>query len=132
VGRGVVLEVKEGGVEGRQAVGVGHGLIVAAGGARVNAKALLATHLDWLMLAFMQLGAAFIFSRWPVTAGGSVAWMLVFGGWVNPLPYLVRGFGIDAFVFAGPPVQRLAAAVAGASVAAIVAAWALILYRFPI
>ncbi|HLK37939.1 MAG TPA: hypothetical protein VKU41_14360 [Polyangiaceae bacterium] len=100
--------------------------------ARVNAKALLATHLDWLMLAFMQLGAAFIFSRWPVTAGGSVAWMLVFGGWVNPLPYLVRGFGIDAFVFAGPPVQRLAAAVAGASVAAIVAAWALILYRFPI
>ena len=99
---------------------------------RVNAKALLATHLDWLMLAFMQLGASFLFSRWPVTAGAGVAWMLVFGGWVNPLPYLVRGFGIDAFVFAGPPVQRLAAAVAGTSVAAIVTAWVIILYRFPI
>jgi hypothetical protein len=99
---------------------------------RVNAKALLATHLDWLMLAFMQLGAAFLFARWPVTARPGVAWMLVFGGWVNPLPYLVRGFGIDAFVFAGPPVQRAAALVAAVSVAAIVTAWVLIVHRFPV
>jgi len=97
---------------------------------RVNAKALLATHLDWLMLAFMQLGASFIFSRWPATADERTAWMLVFGGWVNPLPYLVRGFGIDAFVFAGPPSQRAAALVAAVSVVAIIAAWASILRRF--
>jgi hypothetical protein len=58
--------------------------------------------------------------------------MLVFGGWVNPLPYLVRGFGIDAFVFAGPPVQRAAASVAAVSVAAIIAAWVLILHGFPL
>jgi hypothetical protein len=99
---------------------------------RINAKALLATHLDWLMLAFMQLGASFIFSRWPVTAGIGTAWMLVFGGWVNPLPYLVRGFGIDAFVFAGPPAQRASALVAGTSVVAIIAAWVQILRRFPL
>jgi hypothetical protein len=99
--------------------------------ARVNAKALLATHLDWLMLAFMQLGASYIFWRWPVTARRSVAWMLAFGGWVNPLPYLLRGFGLDAFVFAGPLVQRLAAFVAGVSVAAIIAAWVLIVHWFP-
>jgi hypothetical protein len=100
--------------------------------ARVQAKALLAAHLDWLMLAFMQFGASFIFTRWPATASGEAAWMLVFGGWVNPLPYLLRGFGIDAFVLAGPPVQRTAAAVAGVSVAAIIAAWVLILHRFPL
>jgi hypothetical protein len=99
---------------------------------RVNAKALLATHLDWLMLAFMQLGASFIFSRWPATAGDGPAWMLVFGGWINPLPYLVRGFGIDAFVFAGPPVQRTAALIAAASVAMIIAAWVIIVRRFSI
>lgn len=99
---------------------------------RVNAKALLATHLDWLMLAFMQLGAAFIFSRWPATASLKAAWLLVFGGWVNPLPYLVRGFGIDAFVFAGPPTQRIAATIAGISVLAIIAAWVLVVHRFPV
>jgi hypothetical protein len=100
--------------------------------ARLNAKALLATHLDWLMLAFMQLGASFIFTRWPVTAGVGVARMLVFGGWVNPLPYLLRGFGLDAFVFAGGLVQRAAALVAAVSVTAIITAWVLILHRFPI
>jgi len=100
--------------------------------ARVNARALLATHLDWLMLAFMQFGASFIFSRWPATASPATAWMLVFGGWVNPLPYLIRGFGIDAFVFAGPPVQRIAASIAALSVAAIITAWVLILHRFPL
>jgi hypothetical protein len=99
---------------------------------RINAKALLATHLDWLMLAFMQFGAAFIFSRWPVTADSRTAWMLVFGGWVNPLPYLVRGLGIDAFVFAGPPTQRIAAAIALVSVVAIIAAWVMILHAFPV
>ena len=99
---------------------------------RLNAKALLATHLDWLMLAFMQLGAAFVFTQWPVTATRGVACALVFGGWVNPLPYLLRGFGIDAFVFAGPPVQRVAATLAGISVVAIIAAWATILHRFPV
>jgi hypothetical protein len=98
---------------------------------RIGAKALLAAHLDWLMLAFMQLGASFIFTRWPATADLRAGWMLVFGGWVNPLPYLVRGFGIDAFVFAGPPVQRVAATIAGISVAAIIAAWVMILLRFP-
>ena len=98
---------------------------------RVNARALLATHLDWLMLAFMQFGASFVFSRWPVTASPGAAWMLVFGGWVNPLPYLIRGFGIDAFVFAGPPLQRIAASIAAVSVAAIITAWVLILHRFP-
>jgi len=99
---------------------------------RLDAKAMLAAHLDWLMLAFMQLGASFIFTRWPVTASTGTAWMLVFGGWVNPLPYLVRGFGVDAFVFAGPPTQRAAAAVAGISIAAIIGAWLLILHRFPV
>jgi len=36
VGRPVVLEMQEGGIEGGQAVGVGHVAIVAAGGFRVN------------------------------------------------------------------------------------------------
>jgi hypothetical protein len=60
----------------------------------VNMKSLLATHLDWYTLAFMQWGAAFMMWRRPALSQLWVAGLLVFGGWVNPLPYLLRGFGV--------------------------------------
>ena len=41
----------------------------------VNMKSLVATHLDWYMLAFMQWGAAFIMWRWPAMAQMWVAWL---------------------------------------------------------
>lgn len=91
---------------------------------RWNQKALLATHLDLYMLAFMQLGVAFIMGRHGATASTTTAWLLVFGGWMNPLPYLLRGFGINAFVFAGPGKQRAFAALGGLSVTAILIALA--------
>ncbi len=86
-------------------------------------KSLLAAHLDWLMLAFMQFGAAFVLSRWPLPSGSLIAGLLIFGGWVNPVPYLLRGMGIDAFVFAGGAKQRVAAMVSGISAASILVAW---------
>lgn len=95
---------------------------------RLHNKALLAVHLDLYMLAFMQWGAAFTMRAWPALASGPVAWMLVFGGWTNPMPYLLRGFGINAFVLAGAPVQRIAAGIAGCSVIAILVAWSRILW----
>lgn len=98
--------------------------------AHIDFKALLSTHLDWLMLAFMQFGAAFIFLHWPETKSRTVALLLVFGGWVNPLSYLARGFGVNAFAFAGPPVQRIAATIVGISAVCIITGWAMILWRF--
>jgi hypothetical protein len=97
--------------------------------ARVHMKSLLATHLDWYMLAFMQWGAAFIMSRWPSTAAPWLALLLIFGGWTNALPYLLRGFGINAFAMAGDALQRVSATIAGASVLAILTAWTTILVR---
>lgn len=96
---------------------------------RVNMKALLATHLDWYMLAFMQWGAAFIMTQWPSTQAPWVAALLIFGGWTNALPYLLRGFGINAFVMGGNAVQRISAGIAGLSVLAILCAWTTILLR---
>ncbi len=96
---------------------------------RVNMKSLLATHMDWYMLAFMQWGAAFIMWHWPVTASVPVAWLLVFGGWTNALPYLLRGFGINAFVMGGGTLQRISAGVAGLSVMAILAAWGVLCWQ---
>ena len=92
-------------------------------------RSLLATHLDWLMLAFMQWGAAFIMSRWPHTQAPWIAAPLIFGGWTNALPYLLRGFGINAFAMAGNAVQRISAGIAGLSVLAILVAWTTILLR---
>lgn len=86
-------------------------------------KALLAAHLDWIMLAFMQFSAAFVLDHWRISASQTIAWLLIFGGWVNPLPYLLRGAGINAFVLAGGRKQILAASLAGLSALAILAAW---------
>jgi hypothetical protein len=49
---------------------------------------------------------------------------LIVGGWLNPVPYLLRAFGVDAFVFAGRWPQRLAAGIAGVSALALTLAWA--------
>ncbi len=94
---------------------------------KINMKSLLATHMDWYMLAFMQWGAAFIMSRWPETQSTWAASLMMFGGWTNALPYLLRGFGINAFVMGGGLVQRVSAAIAGLSVLAILLSWLLVI-----
>lgn len=96
---------------------------------RVNMKALLSTHLDWLMLAFMQWGAAFVMDRWSGTRSLLVAALLAFGGWTNPVPYLLRGFGINAFVLGGDLKQRISATIAGLSSLSIIIAWSVLLAR---
>jgi len=96
---------------------------------QLNMKSLLATHMDWYMLAFMQFGAAFIMDRWPSTASLELAILLVFGGWTNALPYLLRGFGINAFVMGGGLLQRVCAGIAGISVIAIIVAWTVLAWQ---
>lgn len=87
---------------------------------------LLSAHLDWIMLALMQLAAAFLLGRFAVPHSRLIAWLLVFGGWANPVPYLVRGLGINAFVLGGPWKQRVAASLGLASVLALLLGWALV------
>jgi hypothetical protein len=91
---------------------------------RVNLKALLSAHLDWLMLAFMQWGAASTMEHLPNTASQTAAWLLVFGGWSNATPYLFRAFGVDAFSLSGSLLQRAAASFGALSSLAIIVAWA--------
>ena len=55
--------------------------------------------------------------------------LLVFGGWTNALPYLLRGFGINAFVMGGNAVQRISAGIAGISVLAIIVAWTILSWQ---
>lgn len=97
--------------------------------AKVNMRALLSTHLDWLMLAFMQWGAVLTMMHWPATRSLAIAILLVAGGWANALPYLFRGFGINAFALTGSRVQRAAATLGALSSAAIIVAWTLVCWR---
>lgn len=94
---------------------------------KVDMRSLLSAHLDWYMLAFMQWGAGWVMQQWPQTHSLSAAWLLVFGGWTNAMPYLVRGLGINAFAFAGDAKQRALAAISGLSALSILVAWALLL-----
>lgn len=90
---------------------------------RLRAKAFTAAHLDWLLLAFMQFGASYTLARHTVPHAGWVAVALVIGGWLNPVPYVMRGLGVDAFAMAGGPVQRASAALSAASSLLITASW---------
>lgn len=93
----------------------------------LRSKAMTAAHLDWMVLGFMQGLAAFMLDRWPTPGDAVAAGLLVYGGWINPLAYVFRALGIDAFSFAGGPGQRLAAFFLGTSSLAITAAWLLLL-----
>jgi hypothetical protein len=89
----------------------------------LTSRDLTAAHLDWLMLAFMQFGAAYSFSRHRFAHETWIRAALIAGGWLNPVPYVMRGMGVDAFAFAGDWKQRSSAAISGASSLAITAAW---------
>jgi hypothetical protein len=94
------------------------------------AKALLPVHLDLYMLAFMQALAALAIIHVGVPDHADIATvLLVFGGWVNPLPYLLRLFKVNAFVLGpgGGAKQWIAAGVSGLSAAGIVTAWGILL-----
>jgi hypothetical protein len=92
-----------------------------------NIHDLRSTHLDWLMLAFMQYGAAFALMHLPVTKPGVISGLLVFGGWMNATPYLVRGiWGINAFSLSGDGKQIAAASLGLISVLSIITGWSLI------
>jgi hypothetical protein len=94
----------------------------------VNFKQIGAAHIDWILLGLMQGLAGLLIFLFKVTPASYVLWLMAFGAWFNPLPYVFRAFGINAFVFAGPPTQRIAAAMGGLSSTAILLGWSLIFW----
>ena len=94
---------------------------------KVNFRHLLSAHLDWFMLAFMQGVAALLIFAFALQPPVWVVIALVFGGWMNAVPYFLRAFGVNAFVFGGGTGQRTAHIIGGVSVLAIISAWAALL-----
>jgi hypothetical protein len=89
----------------------------------VNYKQIGAAHIDWIMLGLMQGLAAAAISIFGVSPTPAAVWALVIGGWANPLPYVFRAFGVNAFAFEGGVVQRTASALGATSSAAIIYGW---------
>jgi hypothetical protein len=90
---------------------------------RLHSRDVTAAHLDWMMLAFMQFGASYALANRPLAHGEWIAGALIAGGWLNPVPYALRAFGINAFAFAGDWKQRTSAAISGISSLLITGAW---------
>lgn len=93
----------------------------------VNFKQLLAAHLDWIMLGLMQGMAGALIAVFALAPSALVVWAMLLGGWLNPLPYLFRAFGINAFALTGSLTQRLAASLGALSATMIIVAWTILL-----
>lgn len=93
----------------------------------LNFKQFGAAHLDWIMLGLMQGLAGAIVAHFALAPPAVTIWAMIFGAWINPLSYVFRGFGINAFAFEGGLVQRTAALLGLGSSLAIVYAWIAIL-----
>ena len=94
----------------------------------LNFRQIGAAHLDWIMLGLMQGLAAGFILLFALTPPAWSIWAMVIGGWLNPLAYVFRAFGVDAFSFAGEPLQRAAAALGGVTSTFIAVAWFVLLH----
>ncbi|WP_428628090.1 hypothetical protein [Sphingopyxis sp.] len=93
----------------------------------MNFKQFGAAHLDWLMLGLMQGLVGGLVTVFAVNPPMVAVWAMVLGAWLNPLAYVFRAFGVNAFAFEGAAKQRLAATLGLGSSVAIAYAWVLIL-----
>lgn len=97
-------------------------------GQRPTARgAITSAHLDWIMLGLMEGLAAGLCVLFELQPPAWVIVAMIFGAWANPLPYLFRAFGVDAFRFAGGPVQRLGASLGALSSLALIGSWTALL-----
>lgn len=94
----------------------------------LNFRQLGAAHLDWIMLGLMQAMAAGLIVAFALAPAPWVVWAIIIGGWLNPLPYVFRAFGIDAFAMAGGPLQRFASGLGAVSSTLILVGWAVLLH----
>ena len=90
---------------------------------KFNFKQVGAAHLDWIVLGLMLGLAAGVVSACGLTPARAVVVALAAGAWLNPLPYVFRAFGVNAFALAGPPHQIMAAGLGLVSSLCIFGGW---------
>lgn len=68
---------------------------------KVNWKQIGHAHLDWIILGLMQGLVGGLIAVFELNPPQLAVWAVVVGGWMNALPYLFRGLGINAFSLSG-------------------------------
>jgi hypothetical protein len=86
-------------------------------------KQLGKAHIDWIILGLMSAAAGILVWLHDLNVHAAFIMLILFGAWTNPLPYVFRAYGIDAFRFAGGVGQRSAAGFGAVSVAAVLVGW---------
>ena len=108
---------------------LGWGMILAHqpwGGSlvRLRSRHVTIAHVDWIMLALLQIAAAYILSLRQVPDAYLMAQLISFSGWVAPLTYIAQAWGINGFRLDG---RRLVDTVVGllgfASTSSFTYAW---------
>ncbi len=93
----------------------------AARGGRAGLKDLGAAHVDLILLGLLEIAAAWALQAFVIADASWIAVLLVLGGWLNPVPYVARAHGINAFVLGGGRTQRAFALLGLASSLALTA-----------
>jgi hypothetical protein len=88
-----------------------------------SARGLMSVHLDMIMLALMQIAAAFGMTALPGAHDRLIAVLLVSSGWLNVTPYAWRLVGVNAFALAGRSLQQLAALTSFVGTVALTGGW---------
>ena len=88
---------------------------------RNGARDLVAAHVDWIVLGLMQVAVAYGLERLRLDVAALPAILIAIAGWLNPVPYLARGVGVNAFQYGGSVAQRVLALLGAASVISLVA-----------
>jgi hypothetical protein len=91
-------------------------------------RALMSVHLDLVMLGFMQMLAGLAMRALPGPFDRLAALLLIPSGWLNVGPYAWRLVGVNAFAFAGGPLQRFAALTSLAGTLALTGGWVALLW----
>lgn len=68
---------------------------------KLRSTHVTSAHVDWVILALLQLGAAVVLERVRVPNAAVVARCLVYSGWAAPLTYVFKAWGVNGFRFDG-------------------------------
>lgn len=96
---------------------------------KLRSTHVTSAHVDWVILALMQAGAAVVLERvrMPLADARLVARCLVYSGWAAPTTYFFKAFGINGFRFDGrPTLQSLVGLVGFTATSVHTYAWIMI------
>lgn len=97
---------------------------------KLRSRDVTSAHVDWVMLALVQLGAAVVLPRCQARLAASphtIAWCLIYNGWAAPFVYFLKAFGINGFRATGKlSVESLVGLMGFSSTVGFTYAWVML------